>query len=186
MATAPKKSVALNAAPAGVEAPAPEAVEAAAAGVSAPVASASVAEVAKAFEAPVASLAELQGNLRSAVEKGLSESRAAYAKAKSAADEAASALENSYAAAKAGVVAINAKALDALRSNVDANFDFVKSVIAAKNVADVVALQGEFTRKRIDAITDQTKEIGVLAQKLASETAEPIKAQVAKTFKIAI
>ena len=45
---------------------------------------------------------------------------------------------------------------------------------------------GEFARKQIDAITGQTKEIGALAQKVATETAEPIKEQVAKTFKIAV
>ena len=112
----------------------------------------------------------------------MSETRAAYSKAKTAADEAANALESSYAAAKTGVVAINAKALEALRANVDANFDFVKSAFAVKNVADYVALHGEFTRKQIDAITGQTKEIGALAQKLATETAEPIKEQVAKTL----
>ncbi len=181
MATPSKKTLAVNPAPAAYEAPAPEAVEAPLASVSA-----SVADVAKAFEAPVASLTELQGNLRSVVEKGLTESRAAYFKAKSAADEAAGALESSYAAAKAGVVAINAKALEALRANVDANFDFVKSALAVKNVADLVALQGEFARKQIDAIAGQSKEIGALAQKLASQTAEPIKEQVAKTFKIAV
>lgn len=181
MATAPKKTAAVTPAPAAFEAPAPAAAEA-----PAPTVSASATEAAKVFEAPVASLTELQGNLRSVVEKGLSETRAAYFKAKTTADDAATALESSYAAAKAGVIAINAKALEALRANVDANFDFVKSVFAVKNVADYVTLQGEFTRKRIEAITDQGKEIGALAQKLATETAEPIKEQVAKTFKIAV
>jgi phasin len=173
MAAAPKKTVAVSSAPSAVEAPAPSA-------------SAPVSEAAKAFEAPAASLTELQSDLRSVVEKGLAESREAYARAIAAADEAAGAVESSLAAAKAGVVAINAKALEALRANVDANFDFVKSVFAVKNVADYVALQGEFTRKQIDAITGQSKEIGALAQKLATEAAEPIKEQVAKTFKIAV
>ncbi len=68
MATALKKTVAANPAPAAAEAPAPEAVEASVASVSA-----SLTEAAKAFEAPAASLNELQGNLRSVVEKGLSE-----------------------------------------------------------------------------------------------------------------
>ncbi len=49
-----------------------------------------------------------------------------------------------------------------------------------------MTLQGEFTRKQIDAITDQTKEIGALAQKLAAESAEPIKEQVARTFHVAV
>jgi len=181
MATPSKKTSAVNPAPPAAEIPAPAPVETPIASVSA-----SMTEAAKALEAPVASLTELQGNLRSAVEKGLSETRAAYAKAKTAADEAASALESSYAAAKSGVAAINAKALEALRVNVDANLDFVKSVFAVTNVADFVTLQGEFTRKQIEAITDQTKEIGALARKLAAETAEPIKEQVAKTFKIAV
>jgi len=171
MATAPKKTASLNPAPAAFEAPA---------AVETPIPSA------PAFASAPASLVELQGNLRSVVEKGLSETRDAYAKAKSAADETASAVESSFAAAKAGVAAINAKALDALRANVDANFDFVKSAFAVKNIADYVTLHGEFARKQIDAITDQAKEIGALTQKFAAETAEPIKEQVAKTFKIAV
>ncbi len=179
MATAPKKTTAVNAAPAAFDAPAPAATETPATAVST-----SLTAVAKTFEAPVASLTELQGNLRSVVEKGLSETHEAYAKAKSAADEAASAVESSFAAVRAGAIAMNAKALEALRVNVDANFDFVKSALAVKNVADYVALHGEFARKQIDAITDQTKEIGALAQKLAAETVVPIKEQVAKTFKI--
>jgi phasin len=182
MATGPKKT-------AVTPAPAPEdATEASVAPVAAAVeeTAKAVDEAPKAIEAPAAALSELQGNLRSVVEKGLVETRAAYAKAKTSADETASALETSYAAAKAGVVAINAKALEALRANVEANFDFMKSAIAVKNVADFVTLQGEFTRKRLEAMTDQTKELSALAQKLAAETAEPIKGQVAKTLRIAV
>ena len=152
----------------------------------APVAAVVNEAAAEAAKAPLESLSELHGNLRTVVEKGLVETRAAYAKAKTTADETAGALETSYAAAKAGVVAINVKAFEALRANLEANFDFVKSAIAVKNVSDYVTLQGEFTRKRLEAMTDQTKEIGELAQKLASQTVEPIKEQVAKTFKIAV
>jgi len=141
-------------------------------------------ETVKAAETAAQPLNEVQGNLRTVVEKGLVETRNAYAKAKSNADEAASAFETSYAAAKAGVVAINAKALDALRANVEANLDFVKSAIAARNVADYVTLQGEFARKQLEAMTDQTKALSELTRKLAVETAEPIKQQVAKSFRI--
>lgn len=183
MATGPKKT----AASAPLSEDAPEAVApVTVAAPAAPVVAEAANEVAKTLEASAASLSELQGNLRSVVEKGLVETRAAYAKAKSSADEAAGALETSYAVAKAGVVAINAKALEALKANIEANFDFVKSAIAVKNVADYVTLQGEFARKQLDAMSDQTKQFSALAQKLAAETAEPIKEQVAKTFKIAV
>jgi phasin len=178
MASGPKKTAFVTDTPAldnGVE-------TVAATVVAAPVADA----MSEAVKAPLASLNELHGNLRTAVEKGLVETRAAYAKAKTTADETASAIETSYAAAKAGVVAINVKAFEALRANLEANFDFMKSAIAVKNASDFVTLQGEFTRRRLEAMTDQTKEIGELAQKLASQTAQPIKEQVAKTFKIAV
>src|SRR6202044_356112 len=60
--------------------------------------------------------AEIQQNFRSALEKSVVESRAAFAKAKTAADETASAFEVSFAAAKDGALAINAKALEAMRA----------------------------------------------------------------------
>lgn len=143
-------------------------------------------EVVKAAEASAKPLNDMQGDVRSLVEKGLLETRNAYAKAKSNADETASAFENSFVAAKAGVVAINAKALQALCANVEANFDFMKSAIATKNVTDYLALQGEFARKRLEAMTDQTKELSELTRKLAVDTTEPIKQQVAKSLRVSL
>jgi len=140
----------------------------------------------KSAEAVSAPVAELQENVRKVVEKGLAETRAAYAKAKAAAEEATSALETSYSTATKGVVAFNTKALDALRANAEANFDFLKSVVSAKSVSEFVTLQSEHTRKQVEAISAQTKEIAALAQKVANDTAEPIKSQVAKTFKLAV
>src|SRR5580693_7325075 len=99
---------------------------------SAPPAEAAVATVnavlpseAKLAAAPAA---EIQQSFRSALEKGVVESRAAFAKAKTAADETASAFEVSFAAAKDGALAINTKAFEALRVNAEANFYFLKAV----------------------------------------------------------
>ena len=106
-------------------------------------------------------------------------------KTKVAAEAAADALETSYAAARAGVVAINVKTLELLTANVEANFDFVKSAFGVGGFADYVALQGEFASARLDAVAGQAKAIGELAQKTALEALEPIKAQVEKSFKLA-
>ena len=174
MATAPKKPVlsAASAAPAGSVAEFAPAL--------APSASPQV------FAAPAATLTELQDRLRAAAEKSLAETRSAYVKAKVAAEETADALETSYAAARAGIVAINAKALESLSANVEANFDFVKSAFGVGGLADYVALQGEFARARLDAAADQAKAIGELAQKTTLDSLEPIKAQVAKSFKLVL
>ncbi len=177
MANAPKKT-ALSAAPAEPAEAAASPVEA----VAAPTPSAS----SSAFVAPAATLTEMQDRLRAAAEKGLAESRSAYVKAKAAAGETSDALETSYAAARAGVLAINAKALESLTANVEANFDFVKSAFGVGGLADYLALQSEFTRARLDALAGQAKAIGELVQKTALDSLEPIKAQVAKGFKLAL
>ena len=130
--------------------------------------------------------AEIQQSFRGALEKGVIESRAAFAKAKTAADETASALEVSFAAAKDGALAIHAKAFEALRVNADANFDFLKAVFGAKTLSDLIALQTEFARKQVETMTSQTKDFGALTQKAMADAVEPIKEQVAKSFKIAV
>jgi hypothetical protein len=174
MANAPKKT-ALSAAPADPGAPLAE--------LAVPPAPSASAQM---FGAPAATLTELQDRLRAAAEKGLAETRSAYVKAQVAAGEAADALETSYAAARAGVVAINVKALESLTANVEANFDFVKSAFGVGGFADYLALQNEFASARLDAVAGQAKAIGELAQKAALEALEPIKAQVAKSFKHAL
>ena len=172
MANAPKRS----AVPPKVSAAAP--VEAAVATVNAVVSS----EV-KSAAAPAA---EIQQSVRSALEKGVVESRAAFAKAKAAADETASAFEVSFAAAKDGALAINTKAFEALRVNADANFDFLKAVFAVKSLPDLMTLQTEFARKQVETITGQSKDFGALAQKAMADAVGPIKEQVARSFKLAV
>ncbi len=140
-------------------------------------------EVSETFVEPAA---DMQQSVRAALEKGVVESRAAFAKAKASADETASALELSFNAAKDGVIALNAKALETMRVNTEANFDFMKASFMAKSLADLVALQSEFARKQVEAMTGQAKEMGALAQKTVKDAFEPISGQMAKSFKIAV
>ena len=177
MATAPKKSAAAQA----VSSTAP--IEAAAAPMEASVTPDAVIPTPPDLAEPAV---EIQQSFRSALEKGVAESRAAFVKAKTAADEAASAFEVSFAAVKDGALAINAKAFEALRANSEANFDFLKALLAAKSLSDVIALNAEFTRKQIETITGQTKDIGALTQKAMTDAVEPIKERLAKSFKIAV
>jgi phasin len=175
MAASPKKNVAPQTALAAAAEPLPD------------VATPTVAEAtAEAVEAAVEPVAGMQESVRAAIEKGVAESRAAFVKAKVSADEAANAFEQSFTAAKDGVIAINAKALEALRANTEANFEFMKASFTVKSLADLVALQSEFTRKQVDAMTGQAKDIGALTQKTVADAIEPLKDQMAKSFKIAV
>ena len=59
-------------------------------------------------------------------------------------------------------------------------------MFAAKSLPDLVTLQTEFARKQVETITSQTKDFGALTQKAMADAVEPIKEQVAKSFKIAV
>ncbi len=109
-----------------------------------------------------------------------------FIKAKIAADETASAFEVSFAAAKDGALAMNAKAFEAMRANADASFDFLKAVFAVKSLPDLVTLQSEFARKQVETITSQSKDFGALAQKAVADAVEPLKEQAARSFKVAV
>ena len=61
----------------------------------------------------------------------------------------------------------------------------MKAVFAAKSLSDVITLQNEFARKRVETMTSQTRDLGALTQKAMADAVEPIKEQVAKSFKIA-
>ncbi len=145
-----------------------------------------VHSVEEAVAAVVEPAAEFQDSVRTALEKGVSESRAAFARAKSSADDAANAFELSFAAAKDGVTAINAKALELLRANTEANLDFMKAIFAVKTLPDLIALQSEFTRKQVETASVQAKDLSELAQKMVIGTIGPMKEQAAKSFKMAV
>ena len=137
-------------------------------------------------EASTAAVQGLQTNMRAIVEKGLVEGRANFAHAKTAAEEAAAAVEASFGAARDGVIALNVKALEAIKAETDANIDMLTSLVGAKTVSDLVTLQSEFTRKRFEGAAAHVKSFAELMRKVADDTAAPIKAHVAKTFNVAV
>ena len=141
-------------------------------------------------EEAVASLveptSELTQSVRTALGDGVTKSRATFARAKASADEAANAFELSFAAARDGLIAINAKGLEALRANTEANLDFIKAIFAVKTLSELVALQSEFARKQAQAVSVQVKDLSALGRKTVTETIEPVKEQVAKSFKMVV
>ncbi|MDB5569171.1 MAG: phasin, partial [Hyphomicrobiales bacterium] len=120
--------------------------------------------------------------LRQTGESTLESSRVAYDRLKKAAEESTGSLEEAYSVAQKGLAELNAKALEALKANADASFEFARALSGARSLSDVLSLQGEHARKGFEALAAQTKEIASLAQKVASETAGPISGKLAKTF----
>ena len=121
---------------------------------------------------------------REFAEQGVLQAKDAYARMKNAAEEATDLIEDTYATATKGATEFNLKTLEALRANVNAAFDFVYEMTGARTLADAVELSATHTRRQFDALSAQAKELSALAQKIAADTAEPIKAGVTKSFKL--
>jgi phasin len=119
---------------------------------------------------------------REFAEKGVAQAKEAYDKMKSAAEESTAMLEDTYATATKGVTAYNLKLLECARANMNAAFDFATEFMAAKSMSEAVELSSAHARKQFEAMTEQGKELTSLAQKTATETAEPIKAGVTSAF----
>jgi phasin len=118
---------------------------------------------------------EMPTAFREFAEKGVATAKENYAKMKTAAEEATDVMEETYSTASKGCSGYGAKVIDAARANSNAAFDLYGELLTAKSYAEVVELTTAYMRAQYETVTAQAKELAEEAQKVASETAEPIK-----------
>ena len=137
------------------------------------------------FELPNFELPKLEipAAFREFAEKSVSQAKETYEKMKSAAEEATDVLEDTYATATKGVSDYGLKVIESARANTNAAFDFATELMTVKSLSEVVELSTAHSRKQFEALTAQSKELVAIAQKVATETAEPVKESVTKAFK---
>ncbi|NVK33907.1 MAG: phasin [Rhodobacteraceae bacterium] len=135
------------------------------------------------FEAFSMPKLEMPAAFRESTEKTLEQARAAYAKVKTAAEDATDLMEDTFETSRQGVVDFNHKAVDAAKTNSDATFSFMKDLMAAKTLAEVVELQSTFARSQFDTFSSQAKDMQEFATKLGTDVTAPVKDAMEKTFK---
>ena len=123
---------------------------------------------------------ELPEAFREMTEKGVEQTRDAYAKAKVASEEAADLLENTYEAAAKRATDYNRKLIEIARTNTRAAFDYVHELLSVKSPSEFIALSTAQMRKQFEIVSEQNKELGALAQEIATEAAGTIKAITSK------
>lgn len=126
---------------------------------------------------------EVPAAFREFAEKGVSQAKEGYEKIKAASEEATDLLEETYSTASKGSSDYGLKLIEVTRANTNAYFDFASQLFGVKSVSEMVELSTAHARKQFETLTAQSKELTSLAQKVATETAEPIKAGVGKALK---
>jgi phasin len=122
---------------------------------------------------------------REAAEKGIAQAKENYEKIKGAAEQATDVLEETYATASKGCSAYGLKVIETARANSNAAFDLYGELLSAKSYSEVVELTTSYMRSQFETVTAQAKELAEHAQKVATETAEPIKESISSLGKAA-
>jgi phasin len=126
---------------------------------------------------------EIPAAFREFAEKSVSQAKETYERMKSAAEEATDVLEDTYATASKGASDYGLKVIEATRVNTNAHFDFISQLLTLKSYSELVELSTAHARKQFEALTAQSKDLAALAQKVATDTAEPAKESMTKVFK---
>ncbi len=134
------------------------------------------------FEIPTM---EIPPAFRELAEKGLAQAKENYEKMKSTAEQATDTLEETYATASKGCSSYGLKVIETARANSNAAFDLYGELLTAKSYSDVVELTTAYMRNQFDTATAQAKELTEQAQKVATDTVEPIKESFASFGKAA-
>ena len=123
---------------------------------------------------------EVPEQVRAFAEKGVSQARDNYAKFKDAAESHNGTMEAVFSTFSKGASAYSAKVMEMLKASATANLDFAQELVGVKSPSEALTLWTSHARKQFETFTAQAKELAELAQKVATETAEPIKASVSK------
>ena len=126
---------------------------------------------------------EVPAAFREFAEKSVTQAKDNWEKMKAASEEASDLIEDSYATASKGAADYGLKVIEVSRVNTNAAFDFATQLFAVKSLAQAVELSTAHMRKQFETMGAQSKELTALAQKVATETAEPIKESVTSAFK---
>jgi phasin len=126
---------------------------------------------------------EVPAAFREIAEKSVTQAKDNWERMKAATEEATDLIEGSYATVSRGAADYNLKLLEAARANANATFDYAGQLLGVKSLSEAVELSTAHVRKQFDILSTQGKELTALAQKVATDTVEPIKESVNNTFK---
>ena len=106
----------------------------------------------------------------------------AIEKGKATAERSARAFEESYSNSAEHIRDYNRKMMEIAQANIEAVFEIVRQLGSAKTPSEIVELWTTHARKQFEMLTEQTKELTAIGQKVAVESVGPLARSVSETF----
>lgn len=134
------------------------------------------------FDVPFFNMQTVFGSL---AEQGATRARTNFAQMKATSEEITAALCDASAANARRAADYGTKLLEISHANTISTLEFLSELTGARSFSDVVSLSTAHSRKSIEASSVQNRELWDLAQKVATETAEPIKLGINRVLRSA-
>ncbi|MBU6456544.1 MAG: phasin [Bradyrhizobium sp.] len=126
---------------------------------------------------------EIPEQVRAFAEKGVSQARDNYARFKDAAETSNDTIEAVFSVLSNGARDYSAKVMEMMKQAASANLDFAQSLVGVKSPSEALELWTSHARHQFESFTAHTRELTELTQKVATDSAEPIKTNASKIFK---
>jgi len=112
---------------------------------------------------------EIPTDMRAFAEKSVEQARKAFDTFISAAQGAASALEQQAAVVRSGSEDMRQRAMSFAEQNVNASFEFAQRLVRAKDMQEVAKLQSDYVKSQMEVLGEQAKELGAAASHAAQK-----------------
>jgi phasin len=129
---------------------------------------------------------EVPAAFRELAEKTISQSKENYDRLKQTAEQTTGMLEDAFSIYSKGSLELTSKIIDNAQAQANAVFEYAKSLMESKTVAEALEKQTSFAREQFETLTTQGKEIQELTTKIANDTSAPLKTaanKAAESFK---
>ena len=128
----------------------------------------------------LAQTAQMPESVRALAEKSVAQTRELYVHSFEAVLES---WEGFVVAAGQGAVALNRKAIDITRRNINDGFRLAESLAGAKNIAEAMELQTAYWRKQFGELAAHAGEMRTVSSKVTADVAATVRTQVTRGMK---
>jgi hypothetical protein len=119
-------------------------------------------------------MSDVSTSTRRFAEKSAAQTKSAFNKSGAAIVEQARRAEHNASTASNGVRECYLKILGMAQENTDAGFDLARELASVRTPSEFVEVWNAWARSAYGILSEQTKELTDLAQKVAASTAQPL------------
>lgn len=125
--------------------------------------------------------ARLGEAFRTMTQSSLEQSREAYGRMRSVADEATRTLEATVDQAHSGSLNLTRRAIEGLRAQAEMNFEHLQKLSTVGSFSELLELQTRYLRRQIELTTDQARAMQEMTRSAADDLMRPAREAAEQT-----